>query len=90
MTKTYDRPTIIYAVRRIAYGASGIFDAFEEEEQTLENAIELALEYASEDLNDSKLSYYLVAEWHDEEGNVIKTVEYDWNGVPLEKPTDLI
>lgn len=77
---TDDRPTIIYAVRRIAYGASGLFDVYEEEDQTLENAIELALEYASEDLNNSTMSYYLIAEWHDEEGNVIKTVEYDTSG----------
>lgn len=79
-----DRPTIIYAVRRLAYGTDGLYDAFEEEEQTMENVIGLALEYASEDLNNSTLSYYLVAEWRDEEGNVIKTAEYDWNGIPLE------
>lgn len=77
---TDDRPTIIYAVRRLAYGTDGLYEAYEDEDQTLENVIELALEYASEDLNNSTLSYYLIAEWHDEEGNVIKTVEYDTAG----------
>lgn len=77
---TDDRPTIIYAVRRLAYTTDGLYDAYEEDDQTLENVIDLALEYASEDLNNSTLSYYLVAEWHDEEGNVIKTVEYDTSG----------
>lgn len=77
---TDDRPTIIYAVRRLAYGTDGLYEAYEDEDQTLENVIDLALEYASEDLNNSTMSYYLIAEWHDEEGNVTKTVEYDTAG----------
>lgn len=80
---TDDRPTIIYALRKIAYDTEGLYDVFEEEEQTFENVIEMVLEYASDDINSSTLSYYLVAEWHDEEGNVIKTAEYDWNGNPI-------
>lgn len=79
MTDT-DLPTIVYAVKRIGYMATSLAALDDDEHITLQSMIDMALEYASEDLNDSTVSHYLVAEYHDEDGNVIRTEEYDWNG----------
>jgi hypothetical protein len=81
MTDT-DLPTIVYAVKRVAYMSSTLAD-WADDAVTLQGMIDMALEYASEDLNDSAVSHYLIAEYRDEDGNVTRTEEYDWNGNPI-------
>jgi len=73
-------PTTIYAVKKVGYSADSLNGLDNEEDVTLESMIDMALEYASEDLNDSRVNHYLVAEYHDENGNLVKTERYDWAG----------
>lgn len=73
-------PDSIRAIRRLNYDAGAIAEAFEDDEQTLENVIDMAIDYAVEDLNNSTLNFYVEAEWLDANGNVVKVEEYDEAG----------
>jgi hypothetical protein len=77
---TENLPTLIYAVKKIGYTATSLVDLDNDDDVTLQDMVEMALDYASEDINDSTVSHYLIAEYHDESGKTIKTEEYDWEG----------
>lgn len=72
-------PTIIYAKRQVSYSVSSIIDQ-EDGPTTLEDLIDLALDYASDDISNANIQYYLVAEWHDDEDRIVRSSEYDWSG----------
>lgn len=72
-------PTIIYAKRQVSYSVSSIIDE-DDEPITLDDLIDRALEYASDDISNANVQYYLVAEWHDDEDRIVRSSEYDWSG----------
>lgn len=73
-------PDSIRAIRRLTYDGGSLAEAFDDDQQTLENVIDLALDYAVEDLNNSTTYFSLEAEWLDDNGEVIKVEEYDGAG----------
>lgn len=73
-------PDTIKATRIITYDGGSLAEAFYYDQQTLENVIDLALEYAVEDLNNSTLNFFIEAEWLDDNGDVVKTQEFDTAG----------
>lgn len=73
-------PDSIRAIRRLTYDGGSLAEAFDDDQQTLENIIELALDYAVEDLNNSTTYFSLEAEWLDDDGDVVKVEEYDTAG----------
>lgn len=73
-------PDLIKATRIINYDGASIAEAFDDDEQTLANVIDLAIDHAVEDLNNSTLNFSIEAEWLDDNGDVVKTQEFDTAG----------
>lgn len=73
-------PDTIKATRIINYDGASIAEAFDDDEQTLANVIDLAIDHAVEDLNNSTLNFFIEAEWLDDNGDVVKTQEFDTAG----------
>lgn len=78
-------PDIIKATRIINYDGGSIAEAFEDDEQTLANVIDMALDYAVEDLGNNSMNFYLEAEWLDDNGETIKIEEYNEAGQLISK-----
>lgn len=79
-------PTVIYAKRQSTYTAV-CFEDLDDTEITLDRMIDLALEYGAEDLSNANLTYYLTAEWHDDQGRVIREVDYNEYGKVIDEST---
>lgn len=84
-------PDLVIAVRRINYSGEALYESAldvasggDDVVVGLPDIIDLVLDYAVEDINNSALNFEVIAVWKDEYGNDIASVVYDNSGYPIE------